>query len=628
MADNGGLEMEVALGKVCEVFGFNKLNEHQIDALNYVVKEKKDIFVNLPTGYGKSIVFQALPVLYASLEANSENNIVIVVSPLVSLMKDQVSLLSSLGISAISLNSDTLETERGNIENGRYSIVYGSPETWLGDTRWRKMLKSDTYQKSVRAIAVDEAHVICHWGQSKSQKHTAFRVWFSRLHELKSLLPGCPVIALTATATSDTRAAIFESLLFDKPHMVLESPDKENINYVVHYMDKKTSLSDYFSWISDEVIEHGTRATRTIIYCQTIKQCAVVYSTLKMLLGNKMYEDPSCKNAKRVLLEMLHSCSPLKNKENILESFQCEGGCIRILVATIAFGMGIDCKEVHRTVHFGPAKNVEAYMQESGRAGRDGKKSTAYILYQSLQLGHVERDIKNFLYLKSCRRKFLMDFFDVQCSPKVPLHLCCDNCSLACKCGLPECKILSYPFSTKKPVSSDLSRKRVVSDEQAVTLETELKKFHKSLLLTLLNRDASGNLKVFNHPSLLLGFSNIQISQVLSHCSVLFTIEDICNFVEIWDVSHAHKINSIMQKVFGDMCATESVEDELSSDEENDLLPEDWNDLLLDEELAEMAIEELTQADDSQDESFDSAPKDVPFVALNALMNLSFDAVL
>ena len=84
---------EVALGKVCEVFRFEKLNRHQIDALNYVVKEKKDVFVNLPTGFGKSVIFQALPVLYASLEANRENNTVIVVCPLVSLMKDQVSLL-------------------------------------------------------------------------------------------------------------------------------------------------------------------------------------------------------------------------------------------------------------------------------------------------------------------------------------------------------------------------------------------------------------------------------------------------------------------------------------------------------------------------------------------------------
>ena len=143
---------------------------------------------------------------------------------------------------------------------------------------------------------------------------------------------------------------------------MLESPNKENISYIVDYMKKNANLSDYFSWLANEVSENGTEATRTIIYCQTIKQCALVYTTIKILLGEKIYEDPMQKDAKRVLLEMLHSCTPTSNKDHILESFQSDRGCVRILVATIAFGMGVDCKQVHRTIHFGPAKNVEAYM--------------------------------------------------------------------------------------------------------------------------------------------------------------------------------------------------------------------------------------------------------------------------
>lgn len=102
------------------------------------------------------------------------------------------------------------------------------------------------------------------------------------------LLPKCPFIALTATVIRDTREAIIESLLFNNPCMVLECPNKENISYVVYYMKKTSRLSDYLSWIANEVIEHGTGATRTIIYCQTIKQCPVVYSTLKVLLGENI----------------------------------------------------------------------------------------------------------------------------------------------------------------------------------------------------------------------------------------------------------------------------------------------------------------------------------------------------
>ena len=102
---------------------------------------------------------------------------------------------------------------------------------------------------------------------------------------------------------------------------------------------------------------------------------------------------------------------------------------------------------------------------------------------------------------------------------------------------------------------------RVVAAEQTAMLRTELKKFHVSLLVQLLKRDACGNLKIFNHPSLLLlGFSDIQISQVIRHCSLLFTVKDICNFVEIKDLSHAYKIHAIMQKVFGDMDGTNSTD--------------------------------------------------------------------
>ena len=151
----------MALQRVCESFQIDDLNPYQREAITNFVEEKVDIFVNLPTGFGKSLIYQALPLVF-DVTSNSPGHIVAVVSPLVSLMKDQVENLRKLGIPAVSL-SDVKDGEVGAIEEGRYKVVYGTPEAWLKVERWRKMLSSDTYTSKLCAIAIDEAHVIKQW---------------------------------------------------------------------------------------------------------------------------------------------------------------------------------------------------------------------------------------------------------------------------------------------------------------------------------------------------------------------------------------------------------------------------------------------------------------------------------
>ena len=197
-----------------------------------------------------------------------------------------------------------------------------------------------------------------------------------------------------------------------------------------------------------------------------------------------------------------------------------------------------------------------------------------------------------------------------------------------------DCKVLSYPAAQIQPHSNDAisGKKREITSERSQELKVELYKFYKGLLLDLLKRDASGKLKVFNHPKLLLGFSDIQILQVIAHAPKISTIDDICCYVEIWDLKHAHSVYQIMQKLFGDTeGSTDAPVDEISSDEEDCLLPDDWSDLGLDEELALMAIDELNFLQMSGlNDSLGCSTNDVdiPYEAINALMNLSFDAVL
>ena len=146
---------------MCEMFGIRELNAYQREATVQFVQKKTDVFVNLPTGYGKSLIYQALPFIYDSI-LEAAGHIVVVVSTLVNLMKDQVDKLANLGILAASLSEITEENAKGVVE-GRFSIVYGSPEAWLKNERWRKVLSSEIYRSKLCTISVDEAHVIKQW---------------------------------------------------------------------------------------------------------------------------------------------------------------------------------------------------------------------------------------------------------------------------------------------------------------------------------------------------------------------------------------------------------------------------------------------------------------------------------
>lgn len=154
-------DISKAFDRVCEKFGITELNKHQKEAITQIVQRKTDVFINLPTGFGKSLIYQALPLVCDTVRGTT-GHIVVVVSPLVNLMKDQVGKLVNIGIPAVTL-SDISEDNMKAVERGAFSVVYGSPEAWLKNDRWRKMLASDLYRKKLCAIAVDEAHVVKQW---------------------------------------------------------------------------------------------------------------------------------------------------------------------------------------------------------------------------------------------------------------------------------------------------------------------------------------------------------------------------------------------------------------------------------------------------------------------------------
>ena len=153
-------DISKAFDRVCEKFGITELNKYQKEAILQIVQRKTDVFINLLTGFGKSLIYQALPLVCDTVRGTTGH--VVVVSPLVNLMKDQVGKLVNIGIPAVTL-SDISEDNMKAVERGAFSVVYGSPEAWLKNDRWRKMLASDLYRNKLCAIAVDEALVVKQW---------------------------------------------------------------------------------------------------------------------------------------------------------------------------------------------------------------------------------------------------------------------------------------------------------------------------------------------------------------------------------------------------------------------------------------------------------------------------------
>ena len=156
-----------AFSEVAQIFHITNFNDHQKNAIRTILEEKRDVFVNLPTGFGKSIIFQALPLicdrLFHEQCQSGQGNIVVVVSPLLNLIAEQVKSLKELGIKAVSISDVESEEERRQVERGCFSIVYGTPEAWLLNQRWRDMLTNPTYSSKLCALAIDEAHVIKQW---------------------------------------------------------------------------------------------------------------------------------------------------------------------------------------------------------------------------------------------------------------------------------------------------------------------------------------------------------------------------------------------------------------------------------------------------------------------------------
>ena len=267
-----------------------------------------------------------------------------------------------------------------------------------------------------------------------------FRMEYARLGNVRSILsPDVNVMALTATATNTLRKEICDTLGMRNPTIVSISPDKPNITF---HVSPFVTIDKCFGPIAEQLYTNQTDLGRCIIFCPTLDDCPKLYRYFRMSLRDRFtYPVGAPDVCGNRLVDMFHSCTEPCIKEKIIEAFSTPSSPLRLIIATVAFGMGIDVPDIRSIVHFGSCEDTEAYVQAIGRAGRDGHQANALLLKRKGRQ-HINQKMKDYCSNESkCRREVLFEDYDFPKHSVTKLCLCCDICRRNCICG--SCKSIS-----------------------------------------------------------------------------------------------------------------------------------------------------------------------------------------
>jgi ATP-dependent DNA helicase RecQ len=396
--------MESTRDLLKKYWGYSCFLPHQQDIIGSIL-DGRDTLAVMATGGGKSLCYQ-LPALYLG-------GLTLVISPLISLMKDQVDDLNVRGIPAAAYNSSLDYRERARIDadlkDGSIRLLFVSPEKCMQQNFLNSLPRS-----AIRLIAIDEAHCISEWGHN-------FRPEYRQLALIKKYFPDVPVVALTATAIPEVRRDIVRQLGLDNAREFIGSFNRKNLRYEV--MTKKNPMV----FLQHFLGRH--RGDAGIIYCLSKKETEEIASELK----------------KRGFSALAYHAGLSKQaREAVQDAFIRDA--VSVVCATVAFGMGIDKPDVRFVIHYDLPKTVESYYQETGRAGRDGRYSECILLYSRIDAariramlerdeggaGHLRTGLKKLQEMTEycentgCRRKYLLEYF----GEEYPEENCglCDTC--------------------------------------------------------------------------------------------------------------------------------------------------------------------------------------------------------
>ena len=396
-----------------QVFKNKSFRSNQREVINAVISNR-DTFVIMPTGGGKSLTFQLPAVL--------SDGVTLVVMPLISLIYDQIQRLNEIGIPAREFNSTQQLTEQNAIyddiiKTNSIKILFITPEKLSQSEKLNWFLKKLEERGKLARIVIDEAHCVSQWGRD-------FRKDYSKLSKFRENFPKIPILALTGTATQKVRDDVVEVLQMKNPLIFLSSFNRPNLHYEVRSKNNK-AINDMVS-----LIKKNYQHESGLIYCITKKDCEKVTEKIQKLGIKSDFYHSEIDSAKKSIVQD-----------------QWMSGEIQVLVATLAFGMGIDKQAVRFVFHYSLPKSLENYYQESGRAGRDGQASSCIIYYnysdkyvqdylislsnensaQDINLNELQSMIEYCENIYICRRKQQLNYFGEDFDSK-NCNKTCDNC--------------------------------------------------------------------------------------------------------------------------------------------------------------------------------------------------------
>ena len=406
-------------------FHLRGFRPNQLEAINATLAGK-DAFVLMPTGGGKSLCYQ----LPAIVNSGKTQGVTVVISPLLSLMQDQVEHLQKLKIQALLINSEVTAEYRRLVMNCLKEqqphkfcqLLYITPEM-INKSQAMVSAFRDLYgRRKLARFVIDEAHCVSQWGHD-------FRPDYKLLGEVRQQFPGVPVIALTATATENVKIDVIHNLGIKNCETFSQSFNRPNLKYEVR---SKTKAKDVLDSIAN-TINTSYRGQSGIIYCLSRKNCEDIATKLR-----KQYN---------IMAHHYHAGMEAEEKKKVQRQWQA--GAYKVIIATIAFGMGIDKPDVRFVIHHTIPKSLEGYYQETGRAGRDGKRSGCYLYYgyqdtsalkrmidegegtweQKERQRQMLRNVIQFCENKSdCRRVQVLNYFNESFN-REDCKASCDNCT-------------------------------------------------------------------------------------------------------------------------------------------------------------------------------------------------------